>query len=126
MKDYMKLKFIQNFILLSLAFSHTVFAAETVKDCMTSSTGNTSRNLRGSYCEIKDGPITCFVYEPFTDGGGISCSVNKGSALGSLPTGNKHFKPKAVEGDINRINTGSRVCYVYAAYRGGATSCINT
>ena len=121
----MTLKIIRNCIFLAIAFSHTAFAASAVRDCMTSTTGNTFKNLRGSYCEIKDGPVTCLVYEPFTDGGGISCTVNKGSALGSLPSGNKQFKLKALEGDITRINTGSRLCYIYSPYRGGATSCLN-
>lgn len=114
--------------ILALCFflgSFSVFAASDVRNCMTSNTGNTLRKLGGSYCELKDGPVTCLVFDPFTDGGGISCTVNKGSALGSLPTSNKHFKLKAVEGDITRINTGSRVCYIYAAYRGGTPSCLN-
>lgn len=121
----MKVKCIRNLILLSLVFSHSVFAASAVRNCMTNNTGNTLKNLDGSYCELKDGPVTCLVFDPFGDGGGISCTVNKGSALDSLPTGNKHFKLKAVEGDITRINTGSRLCYIYAAYRGGAPSCLN-
>ncbi len=113
------------FILLAITFSHTIFAVGTVRDCMTSITGNTAKTLEGSYCEIKDGPITCLVFDPFTDGGGVSCTLNKGTNLGPLPTGNKYFKLKAVEGEITRINTGSRLCYIYAAYRGGTPSCIN-
>ncbi len=88
---------IWNLLLLSIVFSQTAFAAGVVKDCMTSITGNTLKTLGGSYCEIKDGPVTCLVFDPFSDGGGISCTVNKGSTLDPLPTGNKHFKLKAVE-----------------------------
>ena len=105
--------------------SVSVFAAGTVRDCMKSNTGNTLRNLGGSYCDLKDGPVTCLVFDPFTDGGGISCTVNKGASLSPLPTGNKHFKLKAVEGDITRINIGNRLCYIYAAYRGGTPSCVS-
>lgn len=121
----MKYKNIRNLLLLSIVFSQTAFAAGVVKDCMTSITGNTLKKLGGSYCELKDGPVTCLVFDPFTDGGGISCTVNKGATLELLPTGYKHFKLRAVEGDITRINTGSRLCYIYAGYRGGAPSCIN-
>ena len=124
-ESYMKLKNIRNLIFLLIAFSQTAFAAEAVSDCMTNATGNTHDNLRGSYCEFKDGPVTCLVYEAFTGGGGISCTINKGVALRPLPAGNKHFKIKALEGDINRISTGSRICYLYSAYRGGTPSCIN-
>ena len=110
---------------ITALLSLSAFATSSVRDCMASNTGNTLRKLGGSYCELKDGPVTCLVFDPFTDGGGISCTVNKGSTFGSLATGNKHFKLKAVEGDITRINTGSRVCYIYAAYRGGTPSCLN-
>jgi hypothetical protein len=121
----MKIKCIRNLFLLSLVFSQTVFAAANPGDCLTRNTGNTLKNLDGSYCELKDGPVTCLVFDPFGDGGGISCTVNKGSDLGLLATGNKHFKLKAVEGDVTRINTGRRLCYIYAAYRGGTPSCLN-
>lgn len=100
-------------------------SAVEVRNCMVSNTGNTLRNLDGSYCELKDGPVTCLVFDPFTDGGGISCTVNKGSDIGSLSSTNKHFKLKAVEGDVTRLKTGSHVCYIYAANRGGGPSCIS-
>lgn len=70
---------------------------------------------------LKDGIVTCYVFDAFK-AGGIDCLLDKGQRL-SAKIGNTKFSTD--NGEVERTKLGNRVCYTLDGFQSGGISCLD-